>query len=645
MSLALLLAAVLGGILFTYLFDDAMGLGARLAAGVPVGLATVAWFGFLAASVLGLGLPALGVAGAAGLWPAAVAGRRRWARLRADLAAVPLALRGEGGASRALSTAVLLLAVVLLARIYARAFFVDAGGIVTGVDHNIGDLPFHIGIVMGFVSGGNIPPEHPELAGARLTYPFLIDFLSAMLMRAGLDLRASFLVPGLMLSVAFVVLISVWTHGLTRDRGTALLAPALVLLGGGLGFLLLARELSRPGAGLAELLWRLPRDYTIAGDSVLRWGNALTTLLVPQRSLLLGLPMSLLIWTWWWRAVGADAAPAQRGRLLLGAGIAAGLLPLAHAHSYALAVALAAALTLLFPSRAWARFFVPALGLGLPQMAWAAAGTAVQSERFVAWHLGWDRGNAGVAWFWLVNTGAFIPLLVAALLGRPRLPARVRRFWLPFGLCFVVPNVLRLSPWIWDNIKFLFPWYVASAPLVAFALVRLFRAGHAGAVAAAVLGLSLMLSGTLDVWRVASGAIRHLIFDRAALEAARVIEHGTPPRAVFAAWPTHDSPVLLAGRRSVLGYPGHIWSQGLEGGSREDDLARFFSGAPEAAGVPARYGADHVLVGPRERGRLPRSPSWPPLARVGEAGPYLVLRLTRAPAAEGAKIGAPEGPE
>src|SRR4029077_9597677 len=85
--------------------------------------------------------------------------------------------------------------VVLVCRVYDRAMFERPDGIYTGVDHNFGDLPFHVGVICGFTEGQNLPPEHPELAGARLTYPFLVDFLSAMLVRAGIGLRASVWAP------------------------------------------------------------------------------------------------------------------------------------------------------------------------------------------------------------------------------------------------------------------------------------------------------------------------------------------------------------------------------------------------------------------------------------------------------------------
>src|SRR5207247_228058 len=82
-----------------------------------------------------------------------------------------------------------------------------------------------------------------------------------------------------------------------------------------------------------------------------------------------------------------------------------------------------------------------------------ARGTSLQGRSVLAWQPGWAPDGHGILWFWLFNTGLFVPVLLAAVwmearsgdrLGRRRL-----RFWLPSVLWFVVPNLLRLSPWIW----------------------------------------------------------------------------------------------------------------------------------------------------------------------------------------------------
>ena len=282
----------------------------------------------------------------------------------------------------------------------------------------------------------------------------------------------------------------------------------------------------------------------------------------------------------------------------------AGLLPLVHGHSFAVVVGAGACLALLFPRRTWAWFFAPAAALALPQVLWMAAGSALRARSFVGWHVGWDHGEHNVVFFWLRNTGLLIPLLVAAFVwrgdgGGRLVPGRLARFYVPFALCFVVPNLFQLSPWIWDNIKFLVYWLAASTPIVALLLAHWWRRGAWRSAAAGAL-LLLTFAGSLDVWRVISRAETHIIFDADAVSFAEGLREATPPRALVLHVPTYRSPVFLAGRRSLLGYPGHIWSQGLDAGTREEDIARMYRGGPDAPELIRRYGVDYVMYGPEE---------------------------------------------
>ena len=71
----------------------------------------------------------------------------------------------------------------------------------------------------------------------------------------------------------------------------------------------------------------------------------------------------------------------------------------------------------------------------------------------------WFQRAPYVAWFWLKNTGLFIPLLVIALVWKPDdylVPRKLLLFYLPFTMAFFVPNFVKLAPWVWDNIKMLF---------------------------------------------------------------------------------------------------------------------------------------------------------------------------------------------
>jgi hypothetical protein len=318
----------------------------------------------------------------------------------------------------------------------------------------------------------------------------------------------------------------------------------------------------------------------------------------------MGLPMFALAAALWWEAVGDGAREDQAPPpALLAAGVVVGSMPLVHGHAFAAAVAIAGALAFLFPRRGWTWFFVPALLLALPQAFWLASGSGMQVSSFLALHVGWDRGARDPLTFWLWNTGVFLPLLTTALAWRAGgrlVPPRLARFYVPFAMCFVVPNLLRMSPWIWDNIKFLFLWWVASAPLVAALLARMLRSRWPARAAGAVLLCAAVLAGALDVWRVVRPVRSYVLFPPAALEAAERVAAATPPRAVVLHAPAYDSPVPLSGRRSVLGYEGHIWSQGLDKGRRAELLAHAYQGGATVEDLfPLEAG--YLIVGPHER--------------------------------------------
>jgi hypothetical protein len=273
----------------------------------------------------------------------------------------------------------------------------------------------------------------------------------------------------------------------------------------------------------------------------------------------------------------------------------------------------------------WLLFLAWALALGLPQVLWLARSSGINTGRFVEWSVGWDHGTQNIAIFWLKNAGLFLPLVAVALAWRGDRPLVSRRLliaYLPFTLCFILPNLFRLAPWIWDNIKILVYWFIASVPLVALLLARLAEGRWWRKAAAALLFLSLTLAGGLDLWRVASGSIEARIFDSHGIRFAAAVASVTHPTALILHAPTYNHPVILSGRRSFMGYPGHVWSHGLDAGPREADIKRMFAGGADAATLLARHGIDYVVVGPGEREQLPVNSGfferYPAVVEVGE---------------------------
>jgi hypothetical protein len=604
---AILLAAIIGGFAATYLYDSRAPLLTRWAAGTATGLATLSLTGFLAASILGVGWPAVLVAASLTFSPAAtfvVKAHRE--QLRADFSRGIATIRARVRRPGAVACAVVgTSALAVLWSIMDRAMIVRPNGIWTGVLHNFGDLPFHLAVVSRFAANNNLPPEHPSFAGVPFTYPFLTDFLSALFVTAGADLRTAIVLPAILGAGALVLLLHRWTLDLTNDALAAAVAPILMLVGGGLGWWVFLQEAWQAPGNVGPLLTRLPHDYTIR-ESGLRFGNVITTLLITQRGINLALPLAVVVFRQWWLAAhDAAGRPNESVRRMLAAGVVAGLLPLIHGHTYMVVVGMAGCLALLLRMwSAWIAFVVVAAGLGLPQLLWLAKGSAVDSASFVGWQFGWDRGETGAVVFWLMNTGALIPIIVWALLARGEssgVPARLRRFYLPFLLCFVVPNVVRLAPWIWDNIKVLVYWFLASIPLVSLVLARWYRSGNWRRGLAIALFISLTAAGTLDLWRLLSRAAELRVLSQPAIDFARLIASTTETNATVLHAPIHNHSVALSGRRSLMGFPGHVWSQGVDPGAREREIKVIYEGGQDATNLLARYRVDYVVIGPEER--------------------------------------------
>ncbi|HKV39371.1 MAG TPA: hypothetical protein VJX67_09170, partial [Blastocatellia bacterium] len=164
---------------------------------------------------------------------------------------------------------------------------------------------------------------------------------------------------------------------------------------------------------------------------------------------------------------------------------------------------------------------------------------------------------------------------------------------------------IKLAPWIWDNIKVLVYWYLASTAIVALLLARLWRGRVVFKGLTIVLTGTLVLAGALDILRVLSGASSFSELSREEVRFAEMIRLDTPPSAVILHAPIHNDPVCLTGRQSFLGYPGHIWTHGIDPGPRLDDARNIYAGGVEARALIARYHIGYAVVGPREQALMP----------------------------------------
>jgi hypothetical protein len=294
------------------------------------------------------------------------------------------------------------------------------------------------------------------------------------------------------------------------------------------------------------------------------------------------------------------------------AGAVTGLLPLFHVHSLVVLGIVTGCWALLFPRPAWLGFFALMLLLAVPRLLTAVPGDPGASpdhqypQLMAGWMSQFDPPASGYdfpPWFWLKNTGVFWPLLLVALLSPLVLRGRVRLMLAPFGVVFLVANLIKFQPWNWDNSKLLVFWYMASAVAVGALLVRLARSHLLGGVLAAAIWLSLVASGVLSLMQfLPPQGPAYVWFTREEVQLAEQVRLQTPPRSVFVTGQEPNNPVAdLAGRSVLMSYQGWLWSHGINYAQREADIARIYRGGPQALGILSRYHADYIVIGPTER--------------------------------------------
>jgi hypothetical protein len=145
-----------------------------------------------------------------------------------------------------------------------------------------------------------------------------------------------------------------------------------------------------------------------------------------------------------------------------------------------------------------------------------------------------------------------------------------------------------------------------------------------------LLTVSLVLAGSLDIWRAMSHARIYQLFTSEGIAFARRVREIVPSQATILHAPVHNHPVFLSGRRSFMGYPAHVWSHGLPPGPREADIRSIYKGGPDTLRLLQRHRVDYVVVGPFERKQLTANEAFfERFSRVGEIGAYHLYQTSQ----------------
>lgn len=480
-----------------------------------------------------------------------------------------------------------------------------------------GDCSFHVAIINSFVYRDNFPPQYPVITNTPMEYPILVDFLSAILMKTGFDLRSSIIIPNVLFQVSTLCLISSLAIRIFKRKYVGVLSAFLFFFAGNMGVIYAFQDLLKYGNFIAWIT-NLPTDYSGSGISdlpMIRFGNPVAVMLLPQRASPIGIGTSLMVYILVFYALQSK----ENLRELAVAGVLTGLLPTIHSHSFIAVAVIVFFLILEFKKglRFFAAIFVPAALLSLPQI------LAIQTHTgggFMGVTIGWLGMNVEritslnwstplnillssiqsvllLAVFWLMNIGAII---LPFIFGFRKSDAVIRGFYSPFFMLFILGNLVRFQPWDWDNYKVFLHWYILTVMLASYGIIKIadftfknfrsfarpkgFNRRHLRLIfgVATLMIILFFCTATGFLSNIKMVQERYLMWSEADLAFADWVRENTPPESVFLTSTDYLHPVAtVGGRQIVLGYEGWLWSHGISLKRIQevkDDLVEMFKG-------------------------------------------------------------------
>ncbi|MEM2103898.1 MAG: hypothetical protein QW717_03300 [Candidatus Bathyarchaeia archaeon] len=500
-----------------------------------------------------------------------------------------------------------------------------------------GDYSFHVSIITSFLYRNNFPPQYPIMVNAPMAYPILVDFLSAILIKTGFDLRSSIIIPNVIFQTLTLCLISSMATRIFKKRLVGAFSAILFFFFGNMGVIYAFQDLLRQGDFVGWITC-LPTDYSGSGISDLpevRFGNPVAVMLMPQRASALGIGISILVYILVFHSIRSR----ENLRELIFTGVLIGLLPMIHSHSFIAVAVVVFFLIIVFKKSLsfLVLVFVPAMFLALPQILLIQA---CMEGGFMGSTIGWLGMNAErimalnwstplnvlsssiqsallLTWFWLMNIGAII---LPFIFGFKKADGAARSLYFPFLTLFILGNFIRFQPWDWDNYKIFLHWLIATVIFASFGVIRIGELAFKDLKSSATCGkphkrllkplLGVATLAAILFFSTASGFLSCakmvqescLMWSEADLTFADWVRKNTPPESVFLTSTDYLHPVpTVGGRQIVLGYEGWLWSHGI-GLNRiyevKNDVIEMFKGNYN---LIRKYDVNFISITPYER--------------------------------------------
>lgn len=551
-----------------------------------------AWLVFVAVSTV--------AAAGLGILAGRIEPRSAWISLILGAVAAAATARGATAPRQAVTTAdAVLFAIFAIAslRAFLWVIYPHTGELRVLSPHNLGDMALHLNLIQRWANGGAFWPDNPFLAGASFAYHPGMDLWNAALRQAGLPVFTGLRWAGLLGSVAAAAALWRWGRGFTI---------AAFLFAGGF-------------AAIALFQGQVP-DAT---QQDVAWKNPFLAMFVTQRGWLYALPAGLVLLTVWRTQLSGAGGPQLP--VLAQAALYASM-PFFNAPAFLFLSAVLAVCTV----SAWgSRAFKPFVVVGLVSIIPASWLVRMVTANFTApsnlrYHPGWMTEDGGL-WFWFWNFGIFLPLVALLglhlFLGKGDRTSRV--FYMAGVATLAFCFLYAIAPWPWDNTKLILWGYLALTPLLWDHLIAprpaWLRAG---------ICFVFFSSGAVALAAGLDSRHGYKLADRAEFSEVQVMLRNVPVNARVACAPGFEHPVMVLGQPVVMGYDGHLFSQGLDYTPVRVELDRLMRGGPEWRQAARKLGVHHLFWGRREAALWPQSAQpWKQCAKLLAASPHGDLYL------------------
>jgi len=239
----------------------------------------------------------------------------------------------------------------------------------------------------------------------------------------------------------------------------------------------------------------------------------------------------------------------------------------------------------------------------------------------------WDVWEKGLAWLPLAIL--FLGIVALFTVGshivlngygwKEKLPEEVV-FTFAAATIFIFFFSIKTAPWIWDNLKLGIWAYFIVLPFLWRQLIMQWDVTIRAAVC-----FALFASGFVSLFGgLAAGKNGFGFANCGEVDAVNFAVRKMPLEARFAAWPTYNHPLLLNGRKVVMGYPGHLWTQGFdEYGKTSEQLTKLMDGAPNWADLARTLHVRYIFWGREEKTNYASSTRpWEKTATLAASGTW-----------------------